>query len=216
MDTDFLYHAAPLHYVPHILRDGALYAASVLAPRGILPRVSAARRDRALGLSDYVHLSLRPDTPLLRDKAQKGYPHVLLAFHRERVMAGANVALLPYNAKAWQTRAALSPVTDAGEQAALLSAHKRGLYPSLEVLVKYGLGLDALHTMAFLTDNERQMTTELLSALELYCPVPCETCPDWFGPATEYQPFTLDAIRASFDACRAAGTVLPPPAIVFD
>ena len=215
-DHALLFHAAPIHYVPHILRDGALYAASVLAPRGIAPRVTAARRDRALGLSDWVHLSLRPNTPLLRDKVRKGYPHVLLAFDRERVWAGANVALLPYNAKAWRTRAALSPVTEAAEKDVLLAAHARARYPSLETLVKYGLGWDALHTIAFLTDNERQLTTGLLSALGMNCPAPCTTRPEWFGPVDTYRPVTGDAIRAYFDACRAAGQVLPPPAIPFD
>ena len=140
-----LYHAAPLHYLPHILQSGALYPQSVLAARGILPRRTAARRDRMLGLQDWVHLSLTADTPLLRDKLTKGYPHALLVFPRAAVLALPHVALLPYNAKAWRSRAANQPVTDAGEMAELLRRHaETGRFPSLEVLVRYGLGLDTL------------------------------------------------------------------------
>ena len=65
----YLYHATPLHYLPHILASEALYAKSVTAGQGIKPRASAVRRDTMLGLNDWVHLSTRPDTPLLKDGA---------------------------------------------------------------------------------------------------------------------------------------------------
>ena len=146
--SNSLYHAAPLHYLPHILSDGALYAQSVLAARRdgppIAPRATAARRDRALGLADYVHLSLRPDTPLLADKLRRGYPHALLVFDRPSVLARPGTALVPYNAKSWHSKAAFTPVTDPADRAHLLDAHRRGRYPSLEVLVKYGLDLAPL------------------------------------------------------------------------
>ena len=95
-----LYHTAPLHYLPHILESGALYAKSILAGQGIKPRRSAVRRDTMLKLTDWVHLSTRPATPLLKDKLVRGYPHVLFEFDREAVLALPEVALLPYTSTA--------------------------------------------------------------------------------------------------------------------
>lgn len=215
-DPSRLYHVTPLHYLPHILQSGALYAKSVLAASGIRPRASAARRDRMLGLADWVHLSLRPDTPLLRDKMGRGYPHALLAFAREPVLALPQVALLPFNTKAWRSRADLQPVTDEPDKAALLRRHtESGRPPSLEVLVHYGLGLTSLTQVAFLSDDERRQVAELLSSLALIPPAPLVTMPALF-PCVEYRPTTGDALAAYFARCRAAGSLLPPPDIPFD
>jgi len=213
----FLFHVTPLHYLPHIARSGALYAKSVLAASGIASRASAARRDRMLGLADWVHLSLVPDTPLLRDKLRLGYLHALLLFGREAVLSLPQVALLPYNTKAWKSRAACRPVTDEAEKAALLRRHAdTGRFPSLEVLVQYGLDLAPLVQVAFVTDDERLMAAGLLDALALPLPAPLVTAPALFPGAESYAPRTGQQVAAYFDACRAAGTLLPPPAIPFD
>lgn len=216
-DSDlFLYHATPLHYLPHILGCGALYAKSILAAQGIAPRAGAARRDRMLGLSDWVHLALRPDTPLLRDKLAKGYPHALLVFDRAAVFALPHVALLPYNTKAWRTRAACQPVMEPSEKAALLHAHTQtGRCPSLEVLVHYGLDLAPLVELRFVTEDECRMMQELLPALALTAPAPMTTHQTLLPPGG-YWPTTGLAIDAYFAACRQAGSLLPPPAIPFD
>ncbi len=211
-----LYHAAPLHYLPHILRDGALYAQSVLASRGIAPRATAKRRDRMLGLADYVHLSLRPDTPLLADKVRKGYPHVLLSFDRAAVLGLPGTALLPYNTKAWHTRAAYTPITEADEREWLLRRHRAGRYPSLEALVKYGLELTTLSVLSFLNDSERDMTHALLARLSLAPSAPLVTDSALFPGADAYRPRTGDAVAAYFAACAARGTLLPPPELPFD
>lgn len=209
--TDYLYHAAPLHYLPHILESGALYPQSVLAAWGIRPRRTAARRDRMLGLADWVHLSLTAETPLLRDKLRRGYPHALLAFDREAVLGLPGVALLPGNAKAWRSRAALQPVTDAEEKAALWRRHfETGRFPSLEVLVQYGLDLALLEQIAFTNDTEREKTSDLLASLNLTPPVPL---------SVRQLPSSEDdgaATWAYFADCRAAGRLLPPPDIPFD
>ncbi len=215
-DPPCLYHATPLHYLPHVLQSGALYAKSVLAASGIRPRASAVRRDRMLGLADWVHLSLRPDTPLLRDKMGRGYPHALLVFAREPILALPQVALLPFNTKAWRSRAALQPVTDDLDKAALLRRYAvTGRPPSLEVLVRYGLGLASLTRVAFLSDDEGQQMADLLGALTLVPPAPLVTAPALF-PRAEYCPTTGDALAAYFTQCRAAGSLLPPPDIPFD
>ncbi|MDQ2799302.1 MAG: DUF4433 domain-containing protein [Armatimonadota bacterium] len=212
-----VYHATPLHYLPHILQSGALYAKSILAARGIAPRPTAVRRDRMLGLADWVHLSLRPDTPLLHDKLAKGYPHALLVFDREAILALPEVALLPYNTKAWRTRAACQPVTDASERADLLRRHAdTGRFPSLEVLVHYGLDLTRLTQIAFVTEEERLWITDLLPVLAITSPAPFVTTPDLFPRTDDYFSTTGSAITAYFDTCREAGTLLKPPSIPFD
>ncbi len=210
-----LYHAAPLHYLPHILQSGALYAKSILAGQGIRPRRSAVRRDTMLGLADWVHLSTRPDTPLLRDKLARGYPHVLLEFDRDAALALPEVALLPYNTKAWHTRAAYVPVTAAAEKTEMLRRHNETQhFPSLEVLVHYGLDFAPLRKIHFAADDECQWASELIAVLSLLISVPLAVDP---ALAALY---TSREIRLSthdyFTACVAANRVLPPPDIAFD
>lgn len=213
-----LYHATPLHYLPHILKDGAVYAQSVLAGRdGITPRRTAKRRDRMLGLADYVHLSLDSHTPLLAHKLAKGYPHALLAFDRAAVLALPATALLPYNTKAWYTRACYAPVTDRAEQERMLRRHEEhGRYPSLEVLVKYGLDLASLAEVLFLTSEEREAVASLLQTLGLMPSTPLRSDPARFPCHGPYQPTTLDLTTAYFAQCTQAGDLLPPPLIPFD
>jgi len=211
-----LYHATPLHYLPHILSSGALYAKSVTAGQGIRPRSSAVRRDKMLGLTDWVHLSLRPDTPLLRDKLARGYPHALLVFDRAAVLSLPEVALLPYNTKAWHSKAAFVPVTDAAEKTELLRCHdEKHRYPSLEVLVHYGLDFVHLQAIAFADDEEREWLTALMTELGCELPAPVEAARDLFPPYNCGGETRL-ATRAYFAACREAGLLLPPPLIPFD
>ena len=210
-----LYHAAPLHYLPHILQSGALYPQSVLAARGILPRRSAARRDRMLGLADWVHLSLSADTPLLGDKFAKGYPHALLVFHRAAVLALPHVALLPFNTKAWRSRAANQPVTDPREMAELLHLHtETGRFPSLEVLVRYGLGFETLTQIAFPDPASQEAVSALADTLSLALPAPLTLAPALF-PALVPPPLSA-ALRAYFAECHTAAMLLPPPPLPFD
>ncbi len=210
-----LYHATPLHYLPHILSGGALYAKSVTAGQGIRPRASAVRRDTMLGLTDWVHLSLRPDTPLLRDKLARGYPHALLVLDRAAVLALPEVALLPYNTKAWQSKAAYVPITDAAEKMELLRVHgETHRYPSLEVLVHYGLDFAHLQTILFPNEEERQWFVALMTALDCKLPVVAECAADVFPPYNCGD--TRLATRDYFTSCCAAGLLLPPPPIPFD
>lgn len=212
-----LYHLTPLHYLPHVFRDGALYPKSVLAARGIQPRRSAVRRDRMLGLADWIHLSLRPDTPLLRHKLALGYPHALLVFDRPMLLARQDVALLPYNTKAWRTRSVCGPVTDPEKCSSLLRRHAQtGRFPSLEVLVHYGLDLTALIETRFATEAERQATKELFTALSMSAPAPLVISPSLLPPGVAYRPTTLTDVFHYFASCRQSNRLLPPPPIPFD
>ncbi len=211
-----LYHATPLHYLPHILSSGALYAKSVTAGQGITPRASAVRRDTMLGLTDWVHLSTRPDTPLLKDKLARGYPHALLVFDRAAVLSLPEVALLPYNTKAWHSKAVYVPVTDADEKTELLRVHDgTHRYPSLEVLVHYGLDFAHLQTILFPDEEERQWVIALMAALDCKLPAALEYAGGVFPPYNcdgETRLTTCDY----FTACREVGLLLPPPLIPFD
>jgi hypothetical protein len=170
-----------------------------------------------LGLADYVHLSLSSRTPLLADKLSQGYPHVLLVFDRSAVLSRPQTALLPYNTKAWHTKAAFAPITDRMEQGDLLRRHADGgRYPSLEVLVKYGLDLMPLTEIAVLTQAEYDLCAVLLGALKIAAPAPLRLDAGIFPSCEAYRPVTTDALTSYFAACAEAGTLLPPPAIPFD
>lgn len=192
------YHVTPLHYLPSILADGALFAKDVLASRGILPRASAARRDRMLGLGCYVHFSFTPDTPLLRDKLARGYPHVLLVFDARSLISLPGSGLLLGNTKAWKSRACFAP-----------SPIER---PTLagELLVKYAAGLDGLRRIVFFDSAEREMAETVLEALGLRPIVPT-------GLRAAKRPSADPGpTRTYFDACVWARAVLKPPRIDFD
>lgn len=212
----FLCHATPLHYLPRILVSGALYAKSITAGQGIMPRQSAVRRDTMLGLTDWVHLSMRPGTPLLKDKLARGYPHALLQFDRAAVLALPEVALLPYNTKAWHSKAAYVPVTDTDEKTEMLRRHENHHhFPSLEVLVHYGLDFTHLQKIVFPDDEERQWVISLMTALGCPLPAALETSASLFQ-AYQRNKETRLATRDYFDVCRSAGRLLPPPLIPFD
>ncbi len=212
-----LYHLTPLHYLPHVLQDGALFAKSVLAARGIRSRPSAVRRDRMLGLTDWIHLSLYPDTPLLRHKLALGYAHALLVFDRCSILIRPDAALLPYNTKAWRTRTACQPVSDPEERERLLHRHTRtGRFPSLEALVHYGLDLTPLLEIRFASDEERLCVTELLASLAFPLPAPLVSRPSLLPLGVTYEPTTGEAITHYFSDCQRVGLLLPPPPIPFD
>lgn len=210
-----LYHAAPLHYVPSIFQDGALYAKSVLAAKGIAPRATARRRDHMLALQDYVHFSFQLPFPLLADKLKKGFPHVVLVFDAAALAQMPGHALLPYNTKAWRTRSACIPVAEDALKARLLRRHDLfGELPSMEFLVKYAVGIESLSTILFFTPREEAWVKELCGALSipLNATVKVEEA---LAPAN-YGPATSQAIEDYFLACRERGQLLPPPDIPFD
>ncbi|MEO7716689.1 MAG: hypothetical protein ABIY70_10830 [Capsulimonas sp.] len=212
-----LYHAAPLHYLPHILQCGMLRCASVLAADGVAPRAGAKRRDRMLGLHDWVHLSTNAQTPLLADKIRRGYPHALLIFDGPATLALPGIALLPQNTKAWRTRAAFEPVTDPAHRERLLDEHlQHSRHPSLEILVQYALGLETLNRVTLIDADEAQMLRELTVAMDAAWSVPISVEPELFPGAAAYYPQTRDAAAAYFDACRVSGHLLAPPQIPFD
>ena len=203
------WHATPLHYLPHLVQTGALFAGRELMRRGlpIRPRPTVVRRDRKLGLDAYVHFSLVPVTPLLADKMQKGYPHVLIEF-------AATVADLPgagyllYNPKSWRHRDDFAPRTDPADKARFLVDWQAGKYPSAELLVPGTVPL-APHAVHLHYASREALTWGAAFASDL----PASVSPEHFpAPAA----FDFAPLHAYARACTDAGFVLPPPDLPFD
>ncbi|HEY3329527.1 MAG TPA: hypothetical protein VGK19_05860 [Capsulimonadaceae bacterium] len=209
-----VYHAAPLHYLPSIFADGALYAKDILHSRRIQPRVTAVKRDHMLGLGEYVHFSFNPVNPLLIDKLTRGYPHAVLVFDAATLLQLPGSAVLPYNTKAWRSKRHFPLVTGGDEAAAFVrNAQATCRTPSMELLVKYGASLsNGLIETRFTTDIEREMFGDMATATGINCPSPCVVV----RPAPRYQPVTLWQVQQYYDACAAAGAVIPPPDLPFD
>ncbi|MBC8137548.1 MAG: hypothetical protein H8F28_16830 [Fibrella sp.] len=216
-DAQFLWHATPLFHIPYLLHTGELLSATQLS-RGkhpILPRPSAIRRKTKLGLADFVHLSPMPKTPLLRDKQEKGYGHVLLAFHRTITLALPGTALLRFNTKRWAHRDDFVPVLGEEEKTVLWGAHESGKYPSLEILVPQKLPLAPYAAGLHVASGEDAFLLEtLIATLALSAP-PVSFSPTSF-PSADNIPFDVTAVQEYFAACQTAGRVLPPPLLPFD
>ncbi|MGC4044493.1 MAG: hypothetical protein QM758_11930 [Armatimonas sp.] len=150
------WHAIPLHYLPTLLYTGQLFSATALNRElsYITPRPTAIDRKRRLGLENYVHLSLKPITPLLSHKHGKGYPHALLRFP-ETLAERNNTGLLRFNTKRWTHRKDFVPVYDAVGKKEFLEAWRIGSYPSAELLVPNSLSL-AEAEVIFLPDARYQ------------------------------------------------------------
>ena len=209
------YHATPLHYLPSILADQALYAKDVLAVRGITPRQTAVRRDRMLNLGCYVHFSLRRETPLLMDKLRKGYPHVVLVFDAAGLVNIPGACLLSGNTKAWRSKSALRPQpwADTDGANALIGREVQGRLGSLEILIKYAVDFDRLLCVLFSSEEELAMIDSLVQVLGMECPAPLVYRPI---AGVAQHPESVGRIAEYLDACASARAVLRPPCLRFD
>jgi hypothetical protein len=209
------WHTTPLHYIPHLLQSGALLSKARLLAAGspIRPRPTAVRRDRKLGLADYVHLSLVPRTPLLAHKRAHGFPHLLLEFDAA-VADLPGAAYLPFNTKSWRHRDDFVPITAPEAKAAFVAAWRSGKYPSAELLVPGALPLTphawALHAA---TEPEAEWIHAMAAAVSLTTTLLIRVSPEHFphSPAPDLGPH-----HAYLSACALVGRVLPPPDLPFD
>lgn len=211
----FFWHAAPLHYIPHILASGCLYSQDELRSRKlpIRPRPTAEKRDRKLRLSRFVHLSFAARTPLLVNKLAKGYPHALLAFDAA-LLTTPNAALIKYNAKAWRHREDFIPAYDSDAKTAIIEEWRQGQYPSAELLIEAALPLGPHGTALYLASGEEaRWLCGLMESLKLTVPLPVMVSPGVFPTG---EALDLSAHARYAEACRAAGILLPPPDLPFD
>lgn len=215
--SSFLWHTTPLIYVPYLLQTGALLSAFQLSRENhpIRPRPSAIQRKTKLGLADFVHLSPMPQTPLLRDKQEKGYGHVLLSFDRAATLAIPGAALLKYNTKRWAHRDDFTPIRDADEQTAIWTEYNSGKYPSLEILIPQKLPLTPYATGLHLVSNaDAELLKTFLATLALPAP-PIHISPTLF-PLPSSISDDSTAIHDYLIACQSANAALPPPLLPFD
>ena len=208
------YHATPLHYAPAILASGFLCSQRTLGARvpTIRPRVTAFRRDRKLHLDGYVHFAFTAVTPLLLDKARRGYPHIVFEF-----AAGISdldgAAFLKFNPKSWRHRDDFLPVTCRQEKASFLRAWSEGSYPSAELLVPGPVPL-AGYCVQIIAPTEEALAGLLrcADAVNAVLPAPIQVGEAFsLGPPIDLAPYT-----AYLEACIAARAVLPPPDLPFD
>lgn len=209
------WHVTPLHYAPYLLSTGALYAQERLAALNlpILPRPTAAARDRKLRLTGYIHLSFSQRTPLLAHKRMLGYPHLLLAFDAGIAdLPGA--ALLKFNAKAWRHREDFLPLTSPEEKNDFWEAWQQGRYPSAELLIPDSLPLlPHLTTLHAASEKEATWLKSLAEVLGLPLPAPLVASPHLF-PAGSMP--DLSPLESYGVACIGASRVLSPPDLPFD
>lgn len=194
----------PLHYVPWIIRSGALFSARELRARGlpIRPRPSVAARDRKHGLDRFVHLSTTPRTPLSDHKRALGYPHAIFSFRREPIAAIPGVVALRFNPKSWRHRDDFVPLSDLNHADAAASGEI--LVPdTLPIAPSLAIGLHAA------TEIEADLLRRALPELET---LSIECTADWFAPLAVA---VSEPLRDYLTLC-GAGVVLPPPDIAFD
>ena len=199
-DPEFYWHTSPLQFVPSILRTGALHASAH-------PRPRALARRRKLGLEGFVHLSFTAWTPLLTDKRQRGFPHVLFAFD-PAIAELPGAGYLKWNTMRWAHREEFIPIVDPAEKAAFRAAWRAGSYPSAELLIPTQLSLT--HATALYLASQAE--ADWLVRLSLSTP-PMTIDPERFPPGP---PPDLTAFHDWADACERAGELLPPLEAVFD
>jgi hypothetical protein len=204
---DHLYHAIPLFYLPALAESGRLFSAARL-PDGVRPRPTALLRKRKLGLEDYVHLSLKPKTPLLKDKHAKGYPHALIRFPIT-LLSRPDISLLKWNTKRWAHRAEFAPISNADDKKAFLTDWRGGAYPSAEVLVPESLEL--FEADALLLPDTR--FAPLLDVFSSQLP-PLSVAPEIFPPLAPC-PYEAE-LKSYFLLCAHLRSSPAPPELAFD
>jgi hypothetical protein len=207
-----IYHATPLHYLPSIFCAGALLSQTIVGyNRG---RRSARRRDRILAVDRYVHFSLKPITPLLMDKLEKGYPHAILKI-RTTDSTFSSFSLLPCNTKSWRSKWQCQQVSDPVDMAALLRKHdETGRFRSLEVLIQEQLPLRFLESILVPTFTE----VELVRRLCRNYPAFSGTTVDLMSSCCEqsYSYPNLSQIAEYYQACEQQRQCPDPPILPFD
>jgi len=165
-----IYHTAPLHYLPLILRSGELRSQRKLGY--LMARPTARRRDRILSVDQYIHLSLQVETPLLAHKLAQGFPHVVLRFATQNIQ-DVGWSVLPCSTKAWRSKWQCQPVTDAMEIQRMLRCYdERTRFRGLEILVKDQLLLAEMIEIMTHSGQEAAMVRRFCRKIDQYQNIP--------------------------------------------
>jgi hypothetical protein len=189
--------------LPTLLHSGRIRSSEALSGEKshVMPRPTALARKRALGLGDYVHLSLKPITPLLIHKHQQGFPHALLRFPGTLADLPGN-AYLKWNTKKWAHRDEFVPVTDPQEKQDFEVAWEQGAYPSAELLVPASLDLTLSDGFFLPSEAHSSYFPEFTVAPELFPPL----APSAYD----------DDLHAYLLLCLHLPEPPPPPSFPFD
>lgn len=96
---DFVYHIAPLHYLPFIARSRSLKSKVALRLEGFAEthfRSKSKHLDAQRGFGDYIHLSTVGRPPILEAKLSGGFPHICLSVPAT-ALNGVDFDLCRYN-----------------------------------------------------------------------------------------------------------------------
>jgi hypothetical protein len=203
-----LYHVTPLDYLPQILEDAALYSASVLSSMHpeIFPRKTSAR-DKTLGLTEFVHMTVDLDTPMLRSQHGGGRPHVAIAIPAYEVAGSAPVRAVALNASAWRTKAAFTLVDEEAEIMRMVRRHRElAESPGLTILARYGVPI--VGATAIICDSKvvQSSVAKLIEGMQINLPAPELGIP----PECACAPgAVLESTVQYVEACAQAGAVLP-------
>jgi hypothetical protein len=184
---DYVYHYAPLHYLPFIARSGALLSKERLRAAGHDTshfRSTSRRQDGERGFADYVHLTLTQSPPILLAKISRGFPHFEIQIpaarleEREFHLCRYNIAKSRYllrpgatspvesAANGWFHGDKQLPTAETPEQcAALLDASSRD--DMIEVLVRSTVPLGVDTTLLFLNEEERGLARDVIKGAKL-------------------------------------------------
>jgi len=161
-----------------------------------------------------VHLALTANTPLLRHKLERGYPHVVLLF-RTKGFNNLKLAALPNNTKAWRSKWQCQPVTNKEDIARLMRSHdEHRRYPSLEILVENFLPLSHLESVLAITDDEASLISDFCKLLPSRPEFPVRLAPNLRPPG--YTAKNLDVISDYFASFKWGQNAPTPPSLTFD
>lgn len=88
---EFVFHYAPLHYLPFICRTRQLLSKPELTDAGFAAshfRSTSSRQDIRRGFEEYIHITLNPHPPILQAKLTAGFPHFELKIPSRAVEQG--------------------------------------------------------------------------------------------------------------------------------
>ncbi len=212
LGSRIIYHATPLHYLPSILSAGELLSQRIVGyDKG---RPTARRRDRALQVDQYVHFSLTAITPLLLQKLQYGYPHVVFEISPDDLGVDG-LSILPCSTKAWRAKWQCQPVTESSDIVGILNGYDTGhRFQGLEVLVKDRLLLPEPTTIITHSEYERSLAKELCNSFRRNCNDIVRM--EKLGSSNETSTSHLETITDYFNVCNALERCLPPPKLPFD
>lgn len=183
-----VHHFAPLHYLPFIVRQGALLSKPLLAQAGFAPshyRSMSHRQDSVRGFDAYVHLTITPHPPIVGAKLGAGFPHIRLSIpssyvdNVDFVLCRFNIAMTRYLRRAdkpgfpesptngrYYDRKQIPVAKTVQDKHTLLSAHlSRSM---IEVLVESELTLPAATTVACYSEDDAIIVRRVLQTFQ--CP----------------------------------------------